>query len=82
MCSPRKVSHFWQTNKIQSLKGMILGASETNEVRIQVEIRRRRRLLSDVVKEITAEGGGLCMSENLSRDELYAKRFQIRDALQ
>lgn len=37
---------------------------------------RRRRLLNEAVGEITADGGGLCMAENLSRESLHD-----RDAL-
>lgn len=33
------------------------------------ELRRRR--LREVVDKITADGGGLRMAENLSREELY-----------
>ena len=37
---------------------------------------RRRRLLKEAIDDITANGGGLIMSENLPRDDLYD-----RDAL-
>ena len=40
-----------------------------------------RRLLNEVIDEITASGGGLRMSENLSREELYEERFKDRNAL-
>ena len=56
-----------------------MDTSEANEVAVQAETCHRRRLLSEVVEEITANGGGLRMSENLSRDELHAERFQNRD---
>ena len=48
---------------------------------MEPENRRRRRLLNEVVAEITANGGGLRMSENLSREELYAERLRASDAL-
>ncbi len=32
---------------------------------------RRRRLLSQVIEDITANGGGLRMADNLTREELY-----------
>ena len=48
---------------------------------LETEDDRRRRLLSEVVEEIVADGGGLHMSENLSREELYGERFTDRDAL-
>ncbi len=33
--------------------------------------KQRRRRLREVVKKLTADGGGLRMAENLSREELY-----------
>ena len=40
------------------------------------EFERRRRLMNDVIEKITANGGGLRMADNLSREALYE-----RDAL-
>ena len=40
------------------------------------EFERRRRLMNDVIEEITANGGGLRMSDNLPREAIYE-----RDAL-
>lgn len=60
--------------------GVIMDASETDDVGIEAKTRRRRRLLSEIVEEITANGGGLRMSENLSREELYGERFNNRDS--
>ena len=57
-----------------------MDASETDDVGIEAKTRRRRRLLSEIVEEITANGGGLRMSENLSREELYGERFNNRDS--
>ncbi len=37
----------------------------------ETELQRRRRLLKEVIEDITARGGGLLMEENLSREELY-----------
>ena len=48
---------------------------------LETETSRRLRLLNEVVEEITANGGGLRMSENLSREDLYGERFMDRDAL-
>ena len=53
--------------------------SESQE--LKKEDSQRRNLLNEVVDEIAANGGGIRMSENLSRDELYAERFQNRDAI-
>ena len=35
------------------------------------EFERRRRLMNDVIEEITANGGGLHMADNLPREALY-----------
>ena len=62
-------------------------ASEVEES----ERQRRRRRLKEVVADITANGGGLRMEHNLSREDLYdrdaaraaaeeARRQQPRDA--
>ena len=37
----------------------------------ETPLERRRRLLREAVESITANGGGLRMSENLPRDALY-----------
>ncbi len=42
----------------------------------ETERERRVRLLDDVIRDITANGGGLRMADNLPRDALYD-----RDAL-
>ena len=35
------------------------------------EFERRRRLMNNVIEEITANGGGLQMADNLPREALY-----------
>lgn len=42
----------------------------------ETERERRARLLDEVIRDITADGGGLHMADNLPRDALYD-----RDAL-
>ena len=37
----------------------------------ETETERRRRMLCEVIAKITANGGGLRMADNLSREELY-----------
>ena len=37
----------------------------------ETSLERRRRLLKEAVESITADGGGLRMSENLPREALY-----------
>ncbi len=37
----------------------------------ETEAERRRRMLREVIEEITANGGGLRMADNLPREELY-----------
>ena len=38
---------------------------------VETEAERRRRRLRAVIEKITANGGGLRMADNLSREELY-----------
>ncbi len=52
-----------------------------NDQELETEDSRRRRLLNEVVEEITSNGGGLRMSENLSRKDLYDERFRDSNAL-
>ena len=40
---------------------------------VETEVERRRRMLRQVIEKITANGGGLRMADNLSREELYAR---------
>ncbi len=49
---------------------------ETGRRGVETADERRRRLLSQAIEDITANGGGLRMSENLPREALYD-----RDAL-
>ena len=45
--------------------------TEASEQGAETEVERRRRLLNEVIEEITANGGGLRMAENLPREALY-----------
>ena len=49
---------------------------ETDRRGVETADERRRRLLTQAIEDITANGGGLRMSENLPREALYD-----RDAL-
>ena len=49
---------------------------ETDRRGVETADERRRRLLNQAIEDITANGGGLRMSENLPREALYD-----RDAL-
>ena len=42
-----------------------------NDHDTETPLERRRRLLKEAVESITANGGGLRMSENLPREALY-----------
>ena len=42
-----------------------------DEQQSETPIERQVRLMNEVFEDITANGGGLRMSENLTRDELY-----------
>ena len=66
---------------LRSLVSQPADATGISALELETEDDRRRRLLNEVVEEIVADGGGLHMSENLSRDELYSERFTDRDAL-
>ena len=44
---------------------------KVTEEESETPIERRRRLLKGAIDSITANGGGLRMSENLPRDALY-----------
>ena len=44
------------------------------------EFERQRRLMNDVIKEITANGGGLRMADNLPREALH-DRNALRHSL-
>jgi len=46
------------------------GTAESVEHRDD-EFERRRRLMNDVIEEITTNGGGLRMADNLPREALY-----------
>ena len=48
-------------------------ADRTADRRLQAEteVECRRRMLREVIEKITANGGGLRMADNLSREELY-----------
>lgn len=66
---------------LRSLVSQPADVAGINVQDLETEDSRRRRLLSEVVEEITSNGGGLRMSENLSREDLYSERFTGRDAL-
>ena len=53
------------------LKGMADSTGGRITPALSNESEQRRRRLQEVVERITADGGGLRMAENLSRDELY-----------
>lgn len=46
-------------------------AGESGVPRRETEAERRARMLDEVVADITANGGGLRMADNLPRDALY-----------
>ena len=66
---------------LRSLVSQPADAVEIDAQELDTEDSRRRRLLNEVVEEITANGGGLRMSENLSRQDLYDERFKDSNAL-
>ena len=58
-----------------------LVAEAPGEERVETADERRRRLLQDVIEKITANGGGLRMSENQTRGELYDEAINGPDAI-
>ena len=56
------------------------GAS-ADEEESETAFERQVRLMNEVIEEITANGGGLRMSENLTRDELYDEAINGPNAL-
>ena len=61
---------------LQNLAPERTAASEADGHVEETEHERRRRLMHEVIRDITAGGGGLRMADNLPRDALYD-----RDAL-
>ena len=59
----------------------VLVAESAGEERAETADERRRRLLKDVIEKITANGGGLRMSENQTREELYDEAINGPDAI-
>ena len=58
-------------NYLKSLVADRAGGPASNEPDVETEAERRRRMLREVIEKITANGGGLRMADNLSREELY-----------
>ncbi len=58
-------------NYLKSLVADRAGGTVSNEPDVETEAERRRRMLCQVIEKITANGGGLRMADNLSREELY-----------
>ncbi len=56
---------------LNSLVSRMAGEDEANRQDVETPDERRRRLLKQAIDDITANGGGLRMSENLPRDDLY-----------
>ena len=56
---------------LSTLLSRMASEDEANRQDVETPDERRRRLLKEVLDDITANGGGLIMSENLPRDDLY-----------
>ena len=68
---------------LKSLTGEPSRGPAPRELSQESGFERRRRQMNDVIREITADGGGLRMSDNLSREELYDRdraRKEAREA--
>lgn len=55
--------------------------SVADEQQSETPLERRIRLMNAVIEDITAKGGGLRMSDNLTRDELYDEAINGPDAV-
>ena len=58
-------------NYLKSLVVDRTGGTASREPDVETEAERRRVMLREVIEKITANGGGLRMADNLSREELY-----------
>ena len=56
---------------LRSLEPQEADGAVADEPHSETPLERRIRLMNEVIEDITANGGGLRMSENLTRDELY-----------
>ena len=56
---------------LRSLEPEGANGAVADERQSETPIERQVRLMNEVFEDITANGGGLRMSENLTRDELY-----------
>ena len=52
-----------------------------DEQQSETPLERQIRLMNEVIEDITANGGGLRMSENQTRDELYDEAINGPDAV-
>ena len=56
-----------------------MGPWPWNEIR-RTNVNRQRQRMNAVIEEITANGGGLRMADNLPREELYDRAKARREA--
>lgn len=56
---------------LKNLAADRVGGTAAERQDTETEVDRRRRMLHVVIEKITANGGGLRMADNLSREELY-----------
>ena len=58
-----------------------LAVPQAEEEPAESEAERRGRLLGEVIEKITANGGGLRMADNLSREDLYDEAINGPNAI-
>lgn len=61
------------------MKERMASEDEADSQDVETPDERRRRLLRQAIDDITANGGGLIMSENLPRDTLYDRDAMSAD---
>ena len=66
---------------LTSLSAETASVSGRDSANDEERLERRRKRIQTVVDRITANGGGLLMSENMSREELYDEALRDRNAL-
>ncbi len=66
---------------LHRLAGSDVKGTSADEQRAETDLQRRRRLLDEFFADFDAQGAGLGMSQNLTREELYDEAINGPSAL-